>query len=152
MYEAVTKYCLQCHTCQNSKISQSLPGRVLQSHDIRDTCWATVTKDFVNELPRDNDDHDAVFVVMDKLSKRTVFIPLSKTADAATVAHLLRSHVFCRHGTPRKIISDRDPILRSKFWQALTKIFKIELTRSTVDHPEIDGQSGVMIKILSAML
>lgn len=38
IYEAVTKYCLQSHTCQINKVPQSLPRGLLQSHDIPDTC------------------------------------------------------------------------------------------------------------------
>lgn len=38
IYEAVTKYCLQSHTCQINKKPQSLPRGLFQSHHIPDTC------------------------------------------------------------------------------------------------------------------
>lgn len=78
--------------------------------------------DFVTELPEDNDGNDAVFVVMDKFPKLAVFISLSKPSNTRTGAHLLQSHVFCKHGPPCKFTSDKDPKFRSKFGRVLPKI------------------------------
>lgn len=77
--------------------------------------------DSLTELPEDNDGNDTVFVVMDMFSKRAVFISLSKPKSTQIEAHLLQSHVFCKHGTPCKFISDKVFKFRSKFGRVLPK-------------------------------
>ncbi|KAK9020307.1 hypothetical protein V6N11_054796 [Hibiscus sabdariffa] len=56
------------------------------------------------------------------------------------------------HGVPISIISDRDPKLTSRFWQALHDALGTSLNFSTAFHPETDGQSERVIQILEDML
>ena len=49
---------------------------------------------------------------------------------------------WCRQfGLPRTIVSDRDAIFTSRFWQELSRLMGIELAMSTAYHPETDGSS-----------
>ena len=73
---------------------------------------------FVKGLPK-SQKHDVVFVVVDKLTKFVHFIPLSHPYTAAKVASLFMQHIFKLHGMPTSIISDRDPIFTSKFYEEL---------------------------------
>lgn len=72
--------------------------------------------DFLTELSQSDAGHDSVFVIVEKLSKRAVFIPTTKNVTAVQAAQLLQDHVFNRFGIPIKIISDRDPKFKSNFW------------------------------------
>ena len=49
-------------------------------------------------------------VVVDKLSKETHFIPIKTTHKAANNADIFMKEIFCLHGIPKVIISDKDPI------------------------------------------
>ena len=69
MYEDTQQFCQTCHECQTNKIPPSLPHGALQPHDIPFACWQTITMDFLTELPQDKLGFDAVFIVVDKLSK-----------------------------------------------------------------------------------
>ena len=56
------------------------------------------------------------------------------------------------HGTPRLIVSDRDPTFTSKLWGNSQKAMGTQLKFSTAYHPQTDGQSQRRIQILEDML
>lgn len=56
------------------------------------------------------------------------------------------------HGTPRTIISDRDPRYLSKFWEKLQEALGTTLKISTAFHPATDGQTEITIQTMEDML
>lgn len=92
------KYYSHCRTHQINEVLQSLSGGAVRSHDILDTRWDAISVNFLPDLPEDDNGHDAVPVVVDRLlSCGEAFIPLSRSANATIVAHLLQSYVSCKH-------------------------------------------------------
>jgi hypothetical protein len=58
-------------------------------------------------------------VVVDKWSKYAHFLPLAHPFTASKVAKLFLDHIYKLHGLSAIIISDRDRIFTSSFWQQL---------------------------------
>lgn len=75
--------------------------------------------DFITGLPKTRKQHDAIMVVVDKLSKATHFIPIKYKFKAINFADLLLKEVFRLHGVPKTIISNRDVKFTSKFCKSL---------------------------------
>ena len=50
------------------------------------------------------------------------------------------------------IISDRDPLFTSRFWQEFFQILGTDLRLSTAFHLQTDGQSEVTIRVLENFL
>jgi len=96
--------------------------------------------DFVMGLPRSKD-HDAIWVVVDQLTKQRHLVPCSTTLDARDLADLFFQHVFRLHGLLRTITSDRGPQFASAFWHRLCARLGIEPRVTTAFHPQTDGQT-----------
>ena len=114
--------------------------------------WEHVTMDFVTGLPRSQRGHDAVWVVVDRLTKTAHFLPIRVTDSVNILSRLYIREIVKLHGVPVSIVSDRDPRFTSRFWQSLQAALETQLLFSTAFHPQTDGQSKRTIQILEDML
>jgi hypothetical protein len=96
--------------------------------------------DFMTGLPV-SESHDAIWVVIDQLTKIRHFIPCSTTIDAKELANLFIMNIFYLHGLPDSIISNQGPQFASQFWKYLYNSLHIEPHLSTAFHPETDRQT-----------
>ena len=96
--------------------------------------------DFVVGLP-ESDGFDAIWVVVDRLSKQRHFVPCTSTITAEGLAQLFLDHVFKLHGLPDTVISDCGPQFASHFWTYLCYCLGIQPRLSTAFHPQTDGQT-----------
>ena len=114
MRQAVENFVKQCTICQQAKHENcKIPG-LLQPLDPPKGPWQEVSMDFIEGLPKSNK-FDTIMVVVDKFSKYAHCIPLRHPFTAQTVAQAFIDNVYCRHGMPQVLISDRDKIFTSAF-------------------------------------
>ena len=74
--------------------------------------------DFVVGLPKSRG-FDAIWVVVDWLSKQRYFVPCMTTIDAQGLATLCIDNIFHLHRLPDSIVSDRGPQFAADFWRYL---------------------------------
>ena len=74
----VTRYVAQCSTCQQVKIEHYRPGGELQPLLVPQWKWEDISMDFVTGL-RPSRSFDAIWVVVDRLTKTACFIPIKET-------------------------------------------------------------------------
>ena len=108
--------------------------------------------DFVTGLPRTFRKHDAVWVVVDWLTKSAHFLPISKRDSVSKLSEQYIQEIVRLHGVPVTIVSDRDPRFSSHFWQGFQEALNSQVLMSTTFHPQTDGQSERVIQVLEDML
>nr|GEY97026.1 putative reverse transcriptase domain-containing protein [Tanacetum cinerariifolium] len=85
-------------------------------------CSTNLTMDFVTKLPRTSSEHDTIWVIVDRLTKSSYFLPMHEDYNMEMLARLY------------------------------LKAFETRLDMSTTYHPQTDGQSERTIHTLEDML
>ncbi|GJT43896.1 reverse transcriptase domain-containing protein [Tanacetum coccineum] len=127
------------------------PGADKMYYDLRDMYWWPAM-DFITKLPRSSSGHDAIWVIVDRLTKSAHFLAIREDYSMEKLARLYIDEIVARHGVPTSIISDRDGRFTSRFWQTMQKALGTRLDMSTAYHPQTDGQSERTIQTLEDML
>ena len=152
MKRDIAEFVAKCLVCQQVKIEHQRPAGLLQPLPIPEWKWEHITMDFVTGLPRTPKGHDAIWVIVDRLTKSAHFLPIKTTFSMEKYARLYIDEIIKLHGTPVSIISDRDPRFTSRFWPSLQNALGTTLKFSTAFHPQTDGQSERTIQTLEDML
>ncbi|KAJ9514956.1 hypothetical protein QJQ45_002764 [Haematococcus lacustris] len=130
----------------------------------RDTCvlpmagaggritFTDVSMDFVVKLPKSEAGNDSILVVVDRLTKMVHLMAMTEKSGGIHVAKLFFDNVFKLHGMPRTIISDRETRFQGEFFKGLMKIMQSKQCMSTAFHPQTDGQTERVNKVMEDML
>ena len=118
MKREIAEYVSRCAICQQVKAERKKPFGLMQPLPVPQWKLEDITMDFVYKLPRTQDGHDGIWVIVDQLTKSAYFIPVREKYSLSRLAELFISKIVKYHGVPVSIISDRDPRFTSKFWVA----------------------------------
>ena len=108
--------------------------------------------DFVTHLPRTPQRHDAVWVIVDRLTKSAHFLAVRMTFTLERFYRLYIQEIVRIHGVPVSIVSDRDLRFMTHFWKSFQKAMGTRLIMSTTFHPQTNGQYERTIQVLEDML
>ncbi|KAG8482854.1 hypothetical protein CXB51_024015 [Gossypium anomalum] len=123
MKRDISEFVAKCLICQQVKAEHQVPSGLLQPVMIPEWKWDRITMDFVTGLPLTPKRKNAIWVVVDRLTKSAYFIPV-RTDDSL----------------------DKDPRFTSRFWKKLQEALGTKLNFSTAFHPQTDGQSERVIQ------
>ena len=151
MFQIVQDYVSSCDICQRVKSKTLAPAGLLQPLPIPCLVWDDITMDFIKGLPTSNG-KNTILVVVDHLSKSAHFFALAHPFTAKMVAEKFVEGVVKLYGMPKSIISDRDPVFMSQFWQEFFKLSGTQLKMSSSYHPQTDGQSEVVNRCVEQYL
>ncbi|KAG8479786.1 hypothetical protein CXB51_029317 [Gossypium anomalum] len=152
MKRDISEFVSRCLICQQVKAEHQVPSGLLQPITIPEWKWERITMDFVSGLPLSPRKKDAIWVIVDRLTKLAHFISVRMDYSLDKLAELYISEIVRLHGVPVSIISDRDPRFTSRFWDKLQEALGTQLYFSTAFHPQTDGQSERVIQVLEDML
>ena len=152
MKRHIEDFVRRCLTCQQVKAEHQRPAGLLQPLEVAEWKWEHITMDFVTNLPRTLQKHDAMRVIVDWLTKSTHFLAVRMTLTLEEFCRLYIREIVQLHGVSVSIVSDRDPRFMAHFWKSFQRAIGTHLMMSLVFHPQTNGQSEKTIKVLKDML
>ncbi|KAJ4778469.1 polyprotein [Rhynchospora pubera] len=151
MKKFVQEFVAACSVCQRNKSVHLHPAGLLQPLPLPDKIWADISMDFIVGFPTVHG-KSVILTVVDRLSKYSHFIALAHPYTAQSVALVFYETIVKLHGVPQSIVSDRDPVFTSKFWQELFRLQVVHLKLSSAFHPQTDGQTEVVNRTIEMYL
>ena len=116
MKREIAQFVNECDVCRRVKAEHQRPAGLLHPLPIPEWKFDHIEMDFVTVFPKSKKGNDAIFVVIDKLSKVAHFLRVKESIVAAQLAELYTLRIVSLHGMPMLICSDRRSIFTSKFW------------------------------------
>ncbi|GKC36252.1 putative reverse transcriptase domain-containing protein [Tanacetum coccineum] len=108
-------YVSKCLTYAKVKEEHQRPSGLLVQPDIPQWKWDNITMDFVMKLPKSSQGYDTIWVIVDRLTKSAIFVPMRETDPIDKLARMYLKEVVTRQRIPLLIIYDRDPRFASNF-------------------------------------
>ena len=152
MKRDVGDFVRRCLRCQQVKVEHQKPVGLLQPLEVVEWKWEHVTMDFVTHFPWTSWRHDAVWVIVDRLTNWAHFLAMQMTFTLEEFCQLYIREIVRLHGVSVSIVSDRDSRFTTHFWKSFQKAMGTQLTMSIAFHPQIDGQLERTIQVLKDML
>ncbi|GJR59531.1 putative reverse transcriptase domain-containing protein, partial [Tanacetum coccineum] len=126
MKRDIATYVSEYLTCAKVKAEHQRPSGLLQQPKIPEWKWESITIDFIIKLPRTRNGHNAIWVVVDRLTKSAHFLGIHEDYSTEKLVRLYTDEIVKALGT--------------------------RLDISTAYHPQIDGHSESTIQMLEDML
>ena len=108
MSHYIGQYVKMCDLCLCTKVQQSPPVGELSPLPTPESCWDTISVDFIVKLPESHG-YNVIMNVIDSVSKVSHFIPTHTTITALGVARLFLTHIWKLHGLLKQVVSNRGP-------------------------------------------
>ncbi|XP_021731256.1 uncharacterized protein LOC110698157 [Chenopodium quinoa] len=124
----------------NTPYSIHLGGNKLYK-DLKKVYWWPKMKKEVADLPKSKNGNNTIWVMVDRLTKSTVFIPMKKNWKMEQLVKAYIENVLRLHEVPKDVVSDRDSKFLLKFWKSVQENFGTTLKMSIAFHPAKDGKS-----------
>ncbi|GKG20570.1 reverse transcriptase domain-containing protein [Tanacetum coccineum] len=94
----ITTYVGKCLTCARVKAGHQRPSGLLVQPEIPQWKWGNITMDFITKLPKSLQGYDTIWVIVDRLTKSAIFVPMRKTDPMEKLASMYLKEVVTRHG------------------------------------------------------
>jgi hypothetical protein len=119
----IARYVAKCDTCRRVKAIHMKVAGPLQSLPIPNWKWEDISMDFIVGLPRTAKGFNSIWVIIDRLTKKTHFLPVKVKYPVVAYTELYIARILGLHGVLKTIVSDRGPQFVSKFWEELHNLW-----------------------------
>lgn len=156
----VREYVSSCPQCQGKAIHRHKPYGQLEAFQPDDQDFRPfrhISIDWITGLPASRrrstgEKFNSILTVVCRSTKAVCFIPTRTDTTTGDFARLFFEHIECRYGTPTSVVSDRDSRITSAFWAEICQHEIIQRRLSTAFHPQTDGQSEALNRIVEDYL
>src|SRR5260370_27195388 len=144
-------YVTSCTNCTHTKMWCHKLYSKLKQLPILVKPWNSISMDFIEHLPA-SDRFTSMLVVVDHLTKQSLFIPTHDTINSPQLTQLFLTHIFSKHRVPSHVTSDWGTKFISHFFCSLSKLLQMELHFTSGYHPEGNGQTECINQVLEQYL
>nr|GEY36888.1 reverse transcriptase domain-containing protein [Tanacetum cinerariifolium] len=102
----IATYVSKCLTCTKVNAEHQRPSGLLVQPTIPEWKWDNITMDFITKLPKSSQGFDAIWVIVDRITKSAYFLPIRENDPLDKMARLYLNRIVARHGIPVSIIYD----------------------------------------------
>ena len=145
-------YCDTCKACRLYASTQKRPDASMETRSVPENRWEVIHADWITDLPVTRKGHNAILVVHDSVTKYAYLIPASNTDTAEDTANKLFAQVFCLHGLPFQLVSDRDKLFTSRFFAQLMRILNVKQVMGTSYQHDFNGAAERLNRTVEVML
>ena len=117
MKKEIASFVERCLTCRKVKGKHERSHNKLQPFEIPMWKCEHITMDFITKLPRKTMWFDAIWMIVDHLTKSAHFLIIRKSSSAKKLADIYIWEIVDRHRVPVSILSDWYVWLTSMFWK-----------------------------------
>ncbi|CAM8940392.1 unnamed protein product [Rhodiola kirilowii] len=143
------EHCRKCDRCQrvgNISARNEMPQVLILVNDVFDI-WGI---DFMGPFPV-SCGFAYILVAVDYVTK-WVEAKATRCDDAKTVVDFLRTHIFCRYGVPKAIISDQGTHFCNRMMASTLRHYGVHHRTSTAYHPQTNGQAEISNREIKGIL
>jgi len=151
LYADIQQFCKFCVTCIWSKPQRHKPYGSLKQLSVPEWLWNSISMDFIEKLPSFSG-FNTILVIVNWLTKQTIFIPAHNTITSMELACLFVLHMFSKHSISSYVTSNKGLEFVSNFFWSLGIAFDMWLHFTSGYHPEGDGQTKHMNQTLEQYL
>ncbi|GJX04079.1 putative reverse transcriptase domain-containing protein [Tanacetum coccineum] len=89
----IATYVSKCLTCAKVKAEHQRPSGLLVQPKIPEWKWDNITMDFVTKLPKSSQGYDTIWVIVDRLTKSSIFMPMRESDPMDKLARMYLKEV-----------------------------------------------------------
>nr|GEU89431.1 putative ribonuclease H-like domain-containing protein [Tanacetum cinerariifolium] len=109
----ITTYVGKCLTCAKVKAKHHKSSGLLVQPEIPQWKWENIPMDFMTKLPKTKTHQDTIWVIVNRLTKSTHFLPMKEKDSIKKLTRQYLKEVVSRHGVPVSIISGQDRLFHA---------------------------------------
>ena len=137
MYKDIQHWVRSCVDCQMRKTPRNRKRAPLLPFPV-EGAFDRVAVDCLGPFPESYSGNRNVVVFSDYLTRWPEAFAVS-TIDAVVIAKLLVNEIFCRHGSPKTLLSDRGRNFLSKLVKEVCKLLSTDKLNTSTYHPMTGG-------------
>ena len=149
MYNDIKNYVNSCDVCS------SFNNRYLNEQELQiiksEYPWQVLVMDFEGPLPLTQSSNKYLLIITDHFTNYIEAFPVDEITSKVT-AKILFNNIFCKYGSPEKIISDRGTHFTANVIVDLCQMMKTQKEYSSSYHPQTNGKVERFNRTILSML
>ncbi|XP_074040987.1 tropomodulin isoform X2 [Leptinotarsa decemlineata] len=147
----IINYCTRCDACNRRKTSAHQKKAPLQHFTPTREPWELTSMDIVGPLVTSMNGNRYLLTFQDYFTKYPEAIPIPDR-KAETIARIFVEHIIVRHGTPKRLLTDRGANFMSNLFKEVCEVLNIEKIQTSSYAPTSNKQIERMHRVFKDML